>query len=69
MCPPPLRRRSAQGYRSADELTGSLFYGGSDIVSASGAVSWEITAHRATSKEEHDKSRADYLSLVISPLI
>jgi len=53
--------RPAQGYRSADELTGGLFSGDFEIVSAPGAVPWEITAHRAPGKGEHDKSRADNL--------
>ena len=54
--------RPAQGYRSADELTGGLFSGDFEIVSAPGAVPWEITARRAPGKGEHDQSRADNLS-------
>jgi hypothetical protein len=54
-------RRSAR-YRSADELTGGLFSGDFEIVSAPGAVPWEITAHRAAGKGEQDKNRADNLS-------
>jgi hypothetical protein len=53
---------AAQRQRSADELTGGLFSGDFEIVSAPGAVPWEITTHRAPGKGEHDKSRADNLS-------
>jgi hypothetical protein len=53
---------AAQGHRIADELTGDLFSGGFEIVSAPGAVPWEITVRRAPGKGEHGKSRADNLS-------
>jgi hypothetical protein len=36
--------------------------GAFQIVSAPGAVPWDITVHRAPGKGEHDKGKADNLS-------
>ena len=59
---------AAQRHRIGDELTRTLFFVGDfEIVSAPGAVAWEITTHRAPGKGEHDKSRADNLSHCRSP--
>ena len=69
-CARPRKRvgRHSAKHRIDDELTRTLFFVGDfEIVSAPGAVAWEIATHRAPGKGEHDKSSADNFSHCRSP--